>query len=284
MLTHFCAQRFLQMYKLVFIDIDGTLLTSEHKISKGTLLAIKRIGEINKIPVILTTARPPMGVKKIYAALNLDSPVVCFNGALILDQYFKKEFSYLLAYTIDLSLLNDISEIAIKNNVSINFYEKDKWTCNKHDQWVKQEEKITGIKAAISSYALLLDRWIRENRGPNKILFMGEQEEIDKVELLLNKYAHSNFNVYKSKPTYLEITNISASKKSAMDFLLGRYGLTNKEVIAIGDSYNDIDMIRYAGVGIAMGNAPDEVKAGADFITLDNDADGIQLALDKFIE
>ena len=113
---------------------------------------------------------------------------------------------------------------------------------------------------------------------------MGEPDEINNIELQLKKETNYVLTIYKSKPTYLEIMNKGASKKAAITFLLNQFGLTNKDVLTIGDNYNDIEMLQYAGVGIAIGNSPDDVKAHADFITLDNDSDGIKFALDTFIK
>lgn len=90
-------------------------------------------------------------------------------------------------------------------------------------------------------------------------------------------------SIYKSKATYLEIKNIAASNKMAINYLLKQYHVTPNEVIAIGNNYNDIEMLQMAGLGVAMGNAPEEVKAHADYITLDNDSDGISFALEQFI-
>ncbi|MEP7109128.1 MAG: Cof-type HAD-IIB family hydrolase [Ferruginibacter sp.] len=271
------------MYKILFIDIDGTLLTSQHLISKGTLSAIQRISEIKKIPVILTSARPPQAVEKIYKQLNLNSPIVCFNGALILEKYNNNGFTHLLSSTVDIAYLNVINRNAIENNLSVNFYEMGKWFSNSYTNWINQEEEITETKVTILNTHLQIQQWTTENEGPHKILLMGDPGKIDSTELQIIKHAGHHLNIYKSKPTYLEITNGAASKVSAIIFLLKKYGLASKDVLAIGDNYNDIEMLKLAGLGIAMGNSPDEVKSQARFITLDNDSEGIKFALDMFI-
>ena len=89
-------------------------------------------------------------------------------------------------------------------------------------------------------------------------------------------------NIYQSKPTYLEIMNKDVSKPKAIEKLLSLYDIDSSEIVAIGDNYNDADMLKYAGVGIAMGNAPDKVKLVSDFITLSNDEDGIVTAVNKY--
>jgi Cof subfamily protein (haloacid dehalogenase superfamily) len=272
------------MYKLIFIDIDGTLLTSDHIISKGTLSAIERVSNVHHIPVILATARPPQAIEKIYNQLCLHSPAVCFNGALILDRNTTGNFYFLQTSTIDSNFLNPIYNTALQFSVNISFYKEDQWFTNQHDYWIQQEEQITETKAIITNISLQIDQWINENNGPNKILLMGAPDEIDKVELALKNATHHQLNIYKSKPTYLEIMNNTASKKAAIHFLLNKYNLSYENVLAFGDNFNDIEMLQLAGVGIAMGNAPVAVQACADFVTLSNDAEGIQFALDKFIQ
>lgn len=153
-----------------------------------------------------------------------------------------------------------------------------------YDGWIKVEEQITGTKAVILNMDMQIQEWANQNEGPHKILLMGESGQIDKIEPVLKKITFNRPNIYKSKPTYLEIMSDPASKTSAIIFLITKYGLTNKDVLAIGDNYNDIEMLRFAGMGIAMGNAPDQVKAHAKYITLDNDSDGVKFALDAFIK
>ncbi|MNY40960.1 putative phosphatase [compost metagenome] len=110
---------------------------------------------------------------------------------------------------------------------------------------------------------------------------MGSPQAIDSLETELKKH-HPEITIYKSKPTYLEIMAQKVQKSSAMMSLLESYHVTKQEIIAIGDNYNDIDMIHFAGLGAAMGNSPDEVKAAADIITISNDEDGVKDVIEKY--
>jgi len=268
----------------LFIDIDGTLLTSDHQISPRTLTSIKRVSSINKIPVILTTARPPQAVTGFYSDLNLNSPVVCFNGALTLKDFGSdKSLSVLRSITIVPKFVESIYIIATEHKVSINFYTSGEWITNRYDDWVTNEENITGTKVSVADVPMQIKNWAGENHGPHKILLMGEPDELDSISKILKEKTNHQLSIYKSKATYLEIMNVTASKKSAIDYLLKQYNVRAKEIIAIGDNYNDIEMLQMAGLGIAMANAPEEVKVHADYITLDNDSDGISFVLDQFI-
>jgi Cof subfamily protein (haloacid dehalogenase superfamily) len=272
------------MYKLVFIDIDGTLLTSQHNISKGTHAAIRRITRINKIKVVLTTARPPQAVKGLYDSLGLQTPVTCFNGALILENLLDENYSNpLRSITIDPELLDFTRNNLEGNGVNTSFYKSGEWFSANFDNWIKQEEEITGTKAAILNMDVQISYWIKKKEGPHKVLFMGEPGQIETIQENLRSKIGDLLNIYQSKPTYLEVSAALASKTNAIKLLMEKYSIAREEVIAIGDNYNDIEMLQMAGWGIAMGNAPAAVKAQADFITLDNDSEGIQVALDRFI-
>jgi Cof subfamily protein (haloacid dehalogenase superfamily) len=273
----------LNKIRFIFLDIDGTLLTSDHRISRGTITAIQRVNNFHNIQVVLTTARPPQAIRNIYKRLELKTPAVCFNGALIIEKAGEIQTSILHSQCIDASQLYPIYAAASNPHLNISFYKNEDWISDKMDAWVRQEEEITETEALIQNAGVTIQKWTESQTGPHKILLMGEPHEIDITEKNLNQLIGNSLNISKSKPTYLEIMNSSASKTSAINFLLGKYAMTPQEILAIGDNFNDIEMLRLAGIGIAMGNAPEEVKKHADFVTLDNNSEGIQWALDTFI-
>lgn len=121
------------MYSLVCIDIDGTLLTSQHVLSNGTLSAVERITTINKIPVVLTTARPPQAVERIYADLGLSCPAICFNGALVLNKCRKEDCSVMQSFTIGSGYLTAIHQIAAVAGTSVHYYKSWEWLTQRRD-------------------------------------------------------------------------------------------------------------------------------------------------------
>ena len=115
--------------------------------------------------------------------------------------------------------------------------------------------------------------------------FIHEQVEfanIAGVQQHLRSIYNGRLNVYPSKATYLEVMDLKGSKSNSVKFVSERLGLDRTEIIAMGDNYNDIEMIKYAGMGVAMGNAPDDIKAIADYVTDTNNNDGVRKALEKF--
>jgi Cof subfamily protein (haloacid dehalogenase superfamily) len=128
-----------------------------------------------------------------------------------------------------------------------------------------------------------MKHWAKEPTGINKVMAIGHESVIATVESKLVSVFPSGLNIYTSKPTYLEIMREDASKTKAVQFLMERYGIRREEIIAIGDNFNDKEMIAYAGTGVAMGNAPDAIKAVADYITDTNQRDGVRKAIERFI-
>ncbi|OPJ56649.1 Cof-type HAD-IIB family hydrolase [Clostridium chromiireducens] len=262
--------------KMVCLDIDGTLLNSKHEITEKVKSTINVVANEKKIPVILVSARMPKGIKFLQKELGIEEPIICYSGSLILD----KDNDVLAKEFIDVSDLEEIYKLTSKNNIHMSLYKDDEWYIEELDYWARQESEITNIIPNIINFKELIEKWKKDRLGPNKILCMSKPEEIN---FLKENIKGINLNIYPSKPTYLEIMPTKASKTSAINCLQKKYNIVRSEIITMGDNYNDIDMLEYAGIGVAMGNAPEEVKIHADDITLTNDENGVAEALIKYI-
>lgn len=269
----------MNKFKMICLDIDGTLLNSESKISLNTKEIIRLVVNEKKIPVILVSARMPKGILFLQKELNIVQPIICYSGALVIDD----KNNTLLNITIPLADVNQVYKLAKQIGVHISLYKDDSWYIEGMDGWARQEGEITNITPDVVSFIDLFNVWYQEGTGPNKILFMAEPSKIKLFNTKIKELNSSNLNFYPSKPTYLEIMSSNASKPLAIEFLCLKFDVQKSEVIAIGDNYNDISMIEYAGIGIAMGNAPDKVKQYANYITLSNDEDGVAEAIKKYI-
>ena len=266
----------MKNFKMVCLDIDGTLLNSSHKITQNVKKAINIIANEKQIPVILVSARMPKGIIFLQRELEIEQPIICYSGALILDKN-----SQILSNEIISSLsLEEIYELTKKFNVHMSLYKDDEWYIEEMDEWAKQESEITNIIPTVIDFKNLIYKWKKEGTGPNKILCMSNP---DKIINLKESIKNNDLNIYPSKPTYLEIMPSKASKTSAINVLQRKFKVEQSEIVAMGDNYNDVDMIEYAGVGVAMGNAPDEVKKHSNYITSTNDQDGVAKAITKLI-
>jgi Cof subfamily protein (haloacid dehalogenase superfamily) len=114
------------------------------------------------------------------------------------------------------------------------------------------------------------------------MMVMSEPDNIAAIQQHLRSKYNGRLNIYPSKATYLEVMDSRGSKSNAVKFVSERMGITPAEIIAMGDNYNDIEMIGFAGMGVAMGNAPDDIKAKADYVTDTNNNDGVRKALERF--
>lgn len=256
--------------------MDGTLLTAEHTVGHITQKVIKRLIS-EGILVIPISARPLHGMLHITDAIfPADIPVVSLNGSYI---YHKGD----VIYQVDVSIpeAEAVNALAGKHPVSAMYYRQMDWYANTDTAAVKKEQKITPVPVTIQPFDKTIAAWEQNKSGPNKILIAGDPSLILNVEQELLSQFGNNLNIYKSQPKYVEVMNLAASKTNAMQIIMKMYGLTKDEVIAIGDNYNDKGMIEYAGFGVAMGNAPEEIKEVAQMVTETNNQEGVAKALEK---
>lgn len=268
----------MSKYKMVCLDIDGTLLNSKYEITQNTKEVIGQVANAEKIPVVLVSARMPKGIFFLQQELNITHPIICYSGALICDNS-----NIFYSIFIPPSDVKPIYKLAKEMGIHLSLYKDDEWYVEEMEQWAKQEGEITKNTANISDFADLLNSWEKDNTGPNKLLCMAEPESIESFQTKIMTHYSDILNIYKSKTTYLEITSNKAMKISAIELLCQKYNIGKSEVIAIGDNYNDINMLEFAGLGIAMGNAPEDVKKCAKAITCTNDEDGVAEALRRYI-
>lgn len=267
-------------YKALFSDIDGTLLNSQHRISTRTKSSIARLKQ-RQVPVILVSARMPRAIVPLQRELGIHDPVVCYGGALVLGpEKVDGTRETILDMVIESNYIAGIIDIIQQEfqDVSLSFYRKDEWlAADAGDEWVAQESAITEcvpIPCHLSGGSGVPE-------GINKILCMGRPERIEGFHHAL-KERLGGLTVYKSKPTYLEIMPPQVSKSNAIRLLENVLSVDRQAIMAVGDNFNDIDMLHYAGLGVAMGNAPEEVKAASNEVTGTHDDDGLAQLIEKY--
>lgn len=265
------------MHKAVFIDMDGTLLQRDHTISHANKKVIHQLIE-EGILVVPISARPLHGMMHILEnVLPSDIPIVSLNGSYI---YHKGEIIYQV--TVPLPETENIHDEVQVYDTSVMYYSQMEWFASAETALVQKEQRITPVKITIQPFEQTIHYWKQKSSGVNKILIAGDKKLILNIEQRLLELHRGQLNIYKSQPAYLEVMHVDASKAKAIQFLLAKYGIQQNETIAIGDNYNDLGMIEFAGTGIAMGNAPDEIKEKADYITDTNNNDGVAKALQHY--
>ena len=261
-------------YKLVCSDIDGTLLNKDRELSAATIQQVQRIAPI---PFILISSRMPAGMRHLQKELgNESTPIVAYNGGLILDND-----QVLYSCFIENGILETIIEKSKGTDIHLSLFCADEWYVPAMDYWAKREENNTKVTPEVLDYQSVLNKWRSEGKGAHKIMAMGPDYEIEELYNTLEEILSEEIHLYRSKDTYIEISHKSISKKTAIDTLLETCypEVTMKDVVAFGDNYNDIEMLKAVGLGVAMGNAKEEVIVIADSVTESNKHDGVAIAL-----
>lgn len=266
------------MYKAVFIDVDGTLIRSDHSISDATFNIIQKLKEKN-ILVVLVSARPLSGIEPIAEKIGLlNYPISSLNGA-----YIASKGKIIFESGIDIDIAIGVHDELQKYNATTIYYQQELWFSEVQNFNIVHEQKITSVPVIIQPFNETLQYWQSKNTSPNKLLVISEEIVIKEIQDNLKQQFIIHLNIYTSQPTFLEVMNKQASKTNAVKLLIDLYNIKQEETIAIGDNFNDKEMIEFAGCGVAMGNAPDEVKAVSNYITDTNDNDGVSKALKKMM-
>jgi len=264
--------------KLLVLDIDGTLTNSKKEISEETKRAIKMIQERGH-KVMLASGRPTTGMVRFEKELELEKYggyLLSFNGGKIINCrtgviVFQKMFPSVL--------IPQIYRFAKDNNCGLITYLGDKIiSANKPDKYIELEARINGMEVVeVHDFLDFVDFEV------NKFLMTAEPEEAEKYVEILNEKYGDMISVYRSEPFFIELMPKGVDKATSINRMLSTVGLTRENTICCGDGYNDLTMIEYAGVGVAMANAQEKVKEKADYITKSNDENGIVQVIDEFI-
>ena len=270
---YFKKEQNMSRIKLIMSDIDGTILDKNHQLDSYLIELMPLLKQCN-IPFVLASARSPLGIAPISKELGItDCPIACYNGALI-----SLGDKILSQYSIDKSELLLLHDFLKKEfpTVSINVYSRKDWLVNTIDEWVEIEATITGESPKVTSLA----DFIRDEKTlVHKLLLIDNTDTIQKLQKTLSSIDFPQTDFYLSKDNYLEVTHNQVSKKQALLELANYYQLPLTSIMTLGDNYNDIPMIETAGLGIAMGNAPRDVKTCAKAVTDSNEQNGVSKAI-----
>lgn len=264
--------------KILVLDIDGTLTTSSKEISPETKRGLKMIQERGHI-VMLASGRPTPGMLRYAEELELKKYggyLLSFNGARIVNC---RTGEIVYQRTLPLDVIPALFEFAKTHHCGIISYEGDEVISgNGIDKYIELEARINGMPVReVEDFANYITFDV------NKCLMTAPPEDAEKYVKELQEKFGDSLSIYRSEPFFIEIMPQNVDKAASLDRMLETVGLTIDDAICCGDGYNDITMIAYAGVGVAMANARDEVKAVADYVTKSNDEDGLVDVIDKFI-
>lgn len=270
-------------YKLIAIDMDGTLLNSQNKISCENILAIKKAADLG-VKVVLTTGR--IFTSALYYAkdLNINTPIIACNGAYITEQ--DKSIIY-FEDSMTLDAVESVINLAEKEGLYYHFYDDSRFyarkltkTVEKYYRWNIDKKEKDRLNIRIVDEPL--DVVKRENVKVFKIVFV--DDDLEKMKQFKEKLLNiQGIEVSSSWWNNIEVMNKGVSKGYALNVLCEKLNIDNKNVMAIGDNENDISMLNFAGIGVAMGNGEDIIKEVADYVTDTNEENGVAKAIEKFV-
>ncbi|MBQ2487862.1 MAG: HAD family phosphatase [Ruminococcus sp.] len=265
-------------YKLIALDLDGTLTNSRKEITPRTRYALLDAQAQGK-KIILASGRHPLGVYPIARDLHLDrygGYIMSFNGGKIIECATDRT---IVTKLFPREYLPDIMSVLQDSNLTvITWDDKRIFANNKVNDYTYIEKDVLKIEMVVVEDFLSSIKF-----DVNKILLAGEPDELDEYQKLLSKRYDGLLEIYKSAPYFLELMPFGISKGSMLPLLLEKLHISREELIAFGDNYNDMTMIGYAGMGVAMANGEPEIKKIANYVCPSNDEDGIAQALQKFV-
>ncbi|SDP07057.1 Cof-type HAD-IIB family hydrolase [Clostridium gasigenes] len=272
-------------YKLICIDMDGTLLNTDNQVSDDNIKALKKATEMG-IHIAITTGRIYASAKYYSGIVGIDAPIITANGASIKDS---GDGNVIYNNPIPSDILIGCAEILKKYNLKANFTTGDT-IFTSYEIPETHSYKVTN-KIVPNEFKVNFLVFDNINDGISKFegkilkCFVGEDSNLDgfrNARAEITKTFGDFLHIVSSGVNNFEIMQKDSSKGNAAKRLAKRLGITKDEVICIGDSENDLSMIQFAGLGVAMGNAMDLLKSEADFITETNNNSGVARAIEKF--
>ncbi|MCR4593102.1 MAG: Cof-type HAD-IIB family hydrolase [Bacteroidaceae bacterium] len=266
------------MYKILALDLDGTLTNSKKEITPQTLDVLIQAQQ-KGIRLVLASGRPLPGIMPLAEQLHLKDYcgyILAFNGGLIIDCSTGES---IYQKVLDTSVYKHLYKVGNTEDFKILSYLDNCIACEDiENQYVRYEAKLNKMKLQ------KLNSFLDEINFPEpKCLIVGNEDKLSVLEKELVAYYEGKMSIYRSEPFFLEILPLGIDKAKCLEYLLNHLDLKREELMVCGDGFNDLSMIKFAGLGVAMSNAQTVVKEAADYITQSNEKDGVAVAVKRFI-
>ena len=264
------------MIKMLVLDIDGTIFKKDYTATQKVKNTLKKLSD-NGIKVVLCTGRMYAATRFIAKEFELKTPVICYQGGLVKNIYENNDT--LFEKTMDETLAREIIKELKNRKIFFNLYINDELMVEKDSHLIRQY-----VDARNLDYKVIGNSENIELKGLNKILAIDDNTQL--IESLQKEMAQKYKNklyVIRSTPRFCEFSNLEATKGNAVKFLAKKWEIKKDEIMACGDHDNDIEMLLAAGTKVAMGNATENLKQIADYVTETVDNDGVVKAVIKFI-
>lgn len=264
-------------YKMLVLDVDGTLLNDEKEISKRTLATLRKVQQMG-VRIMLASGRPTYGLLPLAKTLELgtyNGYILSYNGGQVINA---SNGEVLFERRINPELIPYLEKKAVKNGFAIMTYDGDKIVTNSPDNvYIRKEAALNGMQIDYQeNFSIAIDY------PPCKCMLVSDDEEaLVGLEEHWKRRLNGVLDVFRSEPYFLEVVGCSVDKANTLGALMEMKGIQTDEIVVFGDGVADVTMLQLAELGIAMGNAPDSVKRCADYVTLSNNEDGVAVAVEK---
>ncbi|GAB7386360.1 sugar-phosphatase [Bacillaceae bacterium] len=258
--------------RLIALDIDGTLLTDDHRLTERTKRAVQTVYR-QGVVVALASGRGPASVLPLLRELEIAGPLITYNGAVIIhsesrDVWHEKGFL--------LEEIRPVVEYCRENKIHVNA----NTVFHTYVEECSPEHEANYRK--FFTEPLLMNDLLQLKEKVVKFTLAGTEEQMTRALADLAPYS-SRFHVVRSGIPFIDIMHLEAAKGGALRVLCEKLQIPLSQVIAVGNYYNDIEMLQYAGLGVAVANAPDEVRQAADEIVTSNNDEGVAELLERFV-
>ena len=265
-------------YKILVLDIDGTLYNSEKRITSATKAAIYKAREQGNI-IAIASGRPLPGIHDVSRELELAEKggyIMAYNGGRILNVQTNE---YISEITLPPEYIPRIAALAEKYGVAVVGHASEMLVTEQPD------DEIINLEARLNKMPVVEIPSLADYRENSlyKCIITGDGDKLVELEKIAAKEFEGELSVYRSEPYFLEVLPLGIDKARGIDVLAAHLGMTKDEVIACGDGFNDLSMIKHAGLGVAMANAQKVVKESADYVTDSCDDDGLVSVIEKFL-
>lgn len=262
------------MYKLIAIDIDDTLINDNKEVTPATQTALEQ-AVAKDVVVTLATGRAYASAQAIARQTGLNVPIITYQGALVKNLMDEK---VLYERYVPIEAARKLFEYCIEHNLHLQTYIDDKLYAREVNQHLIDYATLNGTQYHIESdFNKLIEQ------PTPKMLIIDDPAFLDELQPILRELLGDSVHITKSKPQFLEIMHKEGTKGAALTFLADYFNCDLKNAIAVGDSWNDHEMLEVAGLGVAMGNAIQPLKDIADYISASNNEDGVKEVIEKFI-
>ncbi len=260
--------------RLVAIDLDGTLLDPEHELRTTTIRAVRDAVEAG-LDVVIASSRGPASIRPIMARLGLTGEVISAQGALTGRFAPDGDLVVIEETPVPLRVAQKVVTAALRLAASVSWISGMDWFVPCMDAQVDEQILVLGRQPVIRDLRTM-------TQPPHKLLAIVHESRIDMVDPLL-RMLPPKVTATLSHPNFVEITMAGVDKGAALERLCTQRGIAAEDVAVIGDGHNDAGMFRFAGTGIAMGNAVAELRAAASIVTGTNAEDGVAAALHTLV-